>query len=498
VTREFRDETIRIFNLSGSAMMQKHLRFISYLKFNAEPCRVDKVLLEGTSIVPYKTVKEIYGVGKRTEVSALKFLETFSREVMPLEISDYSKKENRCRSVKYAWPDEFKALCKEHLKHRYHIRANNDDMVDLETGLTWSEYREREMIRENTIDILNALVRHDHPMKQVFNALHRKPVIEFTLNTTKQAMPYLWNMQRDMPELSQKEIDRRTKIRQYEARHRYEAPHDFTKEKTIKQTCHDTLTVFEQVGMIKYRDSHNTVRLSAEGLSIMGMPKAFRKQFYSGCIELDLKSAQLAIVAKEWNLPVLTKFLKNGGDIWEELASFIGRDMTDVKGDIKVLTYAALYGMEYTHLVSLAEDTLGDSKILSHPILAEILKYRQKALALIRKEGGAINCFGEWVEKRKVQDGLQPYDWKEAQEKAERSVLASLNQATEQMLMLSVFEAIQANKNLLLVAWIHDGCIIHVKHNKEHTEAYVKRIQKKLATRAKELGIPTSLEETYL
>jgi hypothetical protein len=248
-----------------------------------------------------------------------------------------------------------------------------------------------------------------------------------------------------------------------------------------------------------YIESHKTVRISPEGNCILSMPKAFRSAFYQGCIELDLKSCQLAVAAKQWDLPILTAFLANDGDIWQELAGYINRDITEVKGDIKEFVYAAIYGMKKRNLVRKCEESFGNSDLMSHEMIKEVLDARDKHMNEIKRRGGAFNAFGEWIETDFNEfDGWDEDDLEELQLKAERSVLACINQSWEQMLMLSVFESIKKNKNLQLVAWIHDGCIVHIKKDRHRIDSFVKRIQKDLAAKAKELGFHTRLEVTYL
>jgi hypothetical protein len=236
----------------------KHSGFIHYLDIHAPTGRnADGSPLYGSLSVPYETVQRCYGA--HSHISALSLLKSCSEDAEPFEILNYDKNNRISRCIVRQLSDERSSLINGELRHRYNMRQNNDDCYHNETFEQWSAYAERKMIEKNTERVKNARVRHDHPTREVWKELHSQPVIDFHLRTTKEVMPYLWDMWEDMPEISDKESKSRSlRIENYRkkffsdkkkfglSQNYYHEP-DFSHENTIKQTCQKALNIYEQV-----------------------------------------------------------------------------------------------------------------------------------------------------------------------------------------------------------------------------------------------------------
>src|SRR5665647_1468612 len=80
----------------------------------------------------------------------------------------------------------------------------------------------------------------------------------------------------------------------------------------------------EQYSSIEYDYATNTRRIYSCNSNLITINRDVRKLVYSNCYSLDLKSAHLGIVAKLWNMPLMTEFLTNRYSIWNEMFSHCG------------------------------------------------------------------------------------------------------------------------------------------------------------------------------
>jgi len=79
--------------------------------------------------------------------------------------------------------------------------------------------------------------------------------------------------------------------------------------------------------IVIYGTSPNTDRFIHLGTSIVQLPKALRDALLKGTIPMDMRSCQLAIVAKLWEVPRLLDFLASRKSIWRELADWMKVDV---------------------------------------------------------------------------------------------------------------------------------------------------------------------------
>lgn len=244
-----------------------------------------------------------------------------------------------------------------------------------------------------------------------------------------------------------------------------------------------------------YRVIEHSYRLFPVGTTLCGIPRELRKIYLQDCTTFDMVSAQLAIIVKEWDIPEGEVYLQGKKKIWQELANWIGIELTDnVKDILKHAVYKLVYGGSVKNVVEDLDLELGiGEKFTTHPLIAAIIKARDIQIDKIMKAGGATDCFGTWTEI--------PVEFNEEwqrNEKNPRSVLAQLSQAIEFKLLYPVFELAIDNKmqkerpDFEIVLYQFDGFTVRFHR---HDRVWKKRIHEAFDAQARELGILTRLEE---
>ena len=162
-----------------------------------------------------------------------------------------------------------------------------------------------------------------------------------------------------------------------------------------------------------YKTSEKTVRVSAVDTTIHLLPREFRKIALTGCHSLDLKSAQLALAARYWEIPALTDFLKDAlrsdTSCWDEILTHLKLSPVG-KGAIKRATYSMLFGKSLDNLLSALKKELRRDEALSakqvgeaakgffkHPLVAAILESRALKMKEVLSQGGLENAFGKFM-----------------------------------------------------------------------------------------------------
>jgi len=243
-----------------------------------------------------------------------------------------------------------------------------------------------------------------------------------------------------------------------------------------------------------YISAQRSVRLFTIGQSLQGLNRPLRKIVGAGWLEFDLRASQLAIIAVEWQIPFLYDLLTSGKNIWVNILRDISCGV-EAKGALKKAMYATVYGMaEYnipTELRSTYKNDNGhdisDESIelfLRHPLFTTILQAREKQFALIKKNGGARDCFGRWISLDSAP--------------SHRSVLAQVSQARELQLLEPVIE--MANKEakkdrseFRIVLWQHDGFSVAIRQS-IRKELWKRRILDATNQHIRRMKYPTLLE----
>lgn len=252
--------------------------------------------------------------------------------------------------------------------------------------------------------------------------------------------------------------------------------------------------------MVYYLPSQKerTCRLSARGDCILGLKSSVRKALCSGWVECDLRSSQFAILASKLKAPLSEAFLASGESIWRSFYRHThGVDDAPpkaVKDVFKEAIYSLCFGKSRFNLTWMLKKH-GMVKLLSHPILQELLALRAEWFRRIRKDKGALDVWGQWqaLDLRKDAKTKKSIRW-------EGSVAASVIQSIEMEIIAPVFDvAAKDGKSyqFRIVLFQHDGCCISFNSSKKKHSAQ-QRLKEAVESRARALGVNTVLEFTDL
>ncbi len=240
-----------------------------------------------------------------------------------------------------------------------------------------------------------------------------------------------------------------------------------------------------------------TIRLFGFNESLLALKKVVRQALAPSWRTADLRSAQLAIVAQQWNIPSVQEFLRDySGSVWDYLFAELQIERTDErKRAVKDALYSALYGRTPGFTAYMLSKTLQMSgvgaRFLQIPLIAELFCARERMFDKIQKAGGACNVYGQWIALR--DDSSVP---KEKRVDA-ASVLSQLAQAMEMRLLAPVIDsAIEEKANARgwgMMLWKHDG-FNWASHKAEDVSRWMSRLQEMVQVQARHFNIITQLE----
>lgn len=226
-----------------------------------------------------------------------------------------------------------------------------------------------------------------------------------------------------------------------------------------------------------------TLRVSALGQCIQRLPNEVKRPLLDGWTHFDLRSAQLAIVARDWQLDDLCAWLAQPKNhIWSELCGlFPSHAPASAKPIFKEGVYAICYGASRRRIIAtlrsgLGIDGAGASAFLGHWIVRGILERRREILRGLAAGHEFADAFG-----RK----LVATDAKTA-----RSALAQHSQSQEMQLLLPVFTLAERTNDFRIVLWEHDGFSVHFYRR---AESNIERILEAVNRECRRLGYPTEL-----
>jgi len=256
--------------------------------------------------------------------------------------------------------------------------------------------------------------------------------------------------------------------------------------------------------LLVYAHSDRTMRISAVGPNLTQLPRPFRLLALSLCgpsgavIECDLHCCHFAVAAQRWNLTTAMELLLSDRNLWTEFLEYLGLD-TSFKPIIKKTIYSIIYGMGKklrgcflngieTGFVPVKG--VGDARLWTkfrrHPIIKELFAARQEQIAIITTDQGGYDAFGNWVANFDKLGNLQPL-----------STLAAISQSYEQKLMYPMLDVLKSNKQMYVLAYLHDGLTIYCS-DAEKQERQIAALRSAVRTCADELGILTELETEEL
>ncbi len=240
-----------------------------------------------------------------------------------------------------------------------------------------------------------------------------------------------------------------------------------------------------------YKPTSGSVRIFAFNENMTQLNKNIRQVLTKGWLEFDLRSAQLAINSKLWQVRKVQKFLQEGGKIWDSLFEWFGLEKSEeTKRIFKTALYSISYGASFKKsmnydgrktLREVLEPLFKDPKqFLTHPLIKSLWRARSKQLSKIKREGGAKDCFGRFLSVR----DFNP-----------RSILAQLSQSYELKLLYPVIELAKKDLRFDVVLWQHDGFSVLIR-KQEDEEMIIFSIKYVVKAVADKLGINTELERS--
>ena len=332
--------------------------FLEYILLNPyyEKNNPNKNIMSGAEVI-----NDFY---KEWDFSAIDLMNRFERRTgINLNIVDYEYK-SKVRTIHPDIDNETKARMMQELSIPYKDRPNR---VCFSTGDIWTQYQQNEAKKDFLNSILGAEFPQDHPAHELVEHLHSKRVHRWI---TKQMGVYCGIMLEAINKIPDEE-------------RRLYASAVFLKVRDY--------------ALIQYSDVNNSKRVYAKNNSILSLPREIRKIFFSKTWDVDLKSAQLCIVAKTWDVPKTKKFIDSGGNIWDELSVYLDLPKDDNKQAFKEFLYGLFYGMSKTHLQEYANVNFGSEDIFAHSLIKELFTERQRQLKIIKENKGATDIYGNWI-----------------------------------------------------------------------------------------------------
>ena len=301
-------------------------------------------------------------------------------------------------------------------------------------------------------------------------------------------------------------------------------------DRDVRHAHIDTLRRLRLQPLPGYKTTERTQRLSPHGTSFAGAPKWIRRAVFADCVEIDMASAQLALVAALWDVPSVRAFLESGDSIWDELSRWLAggfsraqfdhdRDGPRLKGILKKQIYSICFGRSVDNIVQwgspyvrgLKEKARRDAtvtavrgmfyhrpsavgrRLIGHPLLANLLGARERRSSDIERDGGLADVFGRQYVLGEQRGGKRVET---------RNALAAEAQAAEHFVMLRVarmfMDAAKAagddTPQAQILLWQSDGLTFKVRQ-KDRWRHWVERAEAGLQRGCRELegltGCPT-------
>ena len=237
---------------------------------------------------------------------------------------------------------------------------------------------------------------------------------------------------------------------------------------------------------IKYITTDNTARITASGLTPVGLKKAVRQALCKGWVEVDLVAAQFAIIANLLEADEALKIVKSDKSLWTHFNEYVGRDVIDpvLKKEWKRFIYAASFGAGIPKLYNEILASPDSKKLLNMPMVIELLGKREQFMHSIRDNGYAVDVWGNKIIK--------------VGERWEGAVLATVVQSYEVEIMSAIYEVSsqeETRRDYKIMLHLHDGLYISFIDNEIR---WIEQMRYAVRDRAEQYGITTNILENTL
>lgn len=384
-----------------------------------------------------------------------RFVERMGAAGLPCVVSGYSKARGLVRTLKVGWDAEWLAAIEADLR----APVSEGERVVFVSGARWSRRKELVELRKVRAELQHELAGTSCPP------------------STRAKAEYL----NDRPSNAFAELG-----------HRAEAmlPQAARIADPVKRAhVERVLGALAEQPVPAWRPCENSARVRPVGTTAAQLPRELRAELFRDyLVEFDLASAQLAVVARLWNVPKIQQLLEGGGSFWGVVLGDLGLPAS-AKESIKPATYAVCYGAGCKKILEILvgglTKLLGAERaeeaargFLRHPLVRCLLRARKVQLEKIKAEGGGVDCEGMTL---RVTRKRRPHD-----------VLAALAQSVEQALTWPAYLLAQQHPaDLAIVFDLGDGFAVRFFRD---AERWGKKLVEVVGKRAAELGVPTHLE----
>lgn len=238
----------------------------------------------------------------------------------------------------------------------------------------------------------------------------------------------------------------------------------------------------------RYHPTGKTPRVF--GTAAQFLAKDVRQALFAGCYELDLQNCQLAIIGGILGIEAVQQRMKSGVPVWGELLSHLGiaaEQSKVAKPAVKTALYSTVYGMGPQGVeICLQKDLHAEGvetnrRLLTHPLMEEVVAALQYAKAQVVKNGGMMSAYG----------------WMSWQGEDLNSFLSIVIQSYETAIIAEVYRVIardEENEDRRCTALLHqhDGTTIQLSPGTE-LSTVLSRLQPTVEQKAAEYGIITSI-----
>jgi hypothetical protein len=237
-----------------------------------------------------------------------------------------------------------------------------------------------------------------------------------------------------------------------------------------------------------------TCRLSGQGDCILGLKSEVRKAATKGWYECDLRSSQFAILAAKLEAPLSRALIDSGESLWRSFYLHTHGVEADPPKEIKAVFKKTIYSLCFgKSRTNLAHDlqAAGMIRLISHPIVQELLKLRDQWHTEIRQAKGAFDVWGQWQALEPGKDSATKKDRRWA-----GAIAAAVIQSIEMEIIAPIFDvATKHGKSdqFTICLFQHDGATISFQSAEKRDRAQAK-LKQAVEARAKELGVSTILE----
>lgn len=462
VTKDFRDRTLRQF--PALAHDRHYLAFLDLLLFGS--------FLEGSTrpqkVLPHRTILEALGMSPTTrarEFTSGAFIDDLNKKVLggKLLVGPYShvRKKSRTVSINNLGKAFLDSLNDELAS--FH-RTDNDAKIYFVSGEPWRSLNQTEL-RNADLAAAGRFPGVVSEAQRLITYLNALPSNLFTSSLVGKNMAKAVTIAEKISNATVR-------------RHQLALLHRITSQ---PQPFYGASA------------DQKTVRIFARNPSLLQLRNDVKQALTADWKTFDLRSAQLAIIAKDWGVTSLAKLLADSSkNVWKELSATLGKLPVDVaKAAVKKGVYAIAYGAGKAtvgrEIKSEIEDSLDEDRdvdvqpFFDHELVKDLFLYRTATLDVVRKGRAVFDCFGR---KLTCKTSAQA-----------RSVLAQLSQAQEMQLLLPALDLAEKRpSDLRIMLWEHDGFTVHLRRP-DRNESTKRALVKAVNDHCKKLGYLTELVE---